>query len=149
MNQFRIILAAGAAMAALAYGATTFAHPSEDTKQEVVREVKTVNHDGDKTIEIHKIVKGDKAGAEAMGKAQFVAACGKGRKFESVAKSGEGNKKNVNMIVLCSDPGESDAQWEKTLRDALARIETNKDMPPEGKAQIMADLKSEIARLGK
>ena len=45
--------------------------------------------------------------------------------------------------------GATDAKWEATLRDALANIEANKDMPPDGKAKIMADLQSEIAKIGK
>ena len=148
MNKFRTILAAGAAMAAVAYGVPTFAHPDGQGKQEVVREIKTIEHDGQKTIEIHKIVKGDKAANVDIDKAEFVANCGEGRKFESVASSGGDKEKHLNKMVLCSDPGETDAQWEKTLRNALATVEKS-DMPPEGKAQIMADLKSEIAKLGK
>jgi hypothetical protein len=132
MNQFRIILAAGAAMAVLAYGVPTAAHPEHSTKEEV-REI--------------KIIKSDK---KEISKAEFVANCGRGRKFESTATAGDGTKeKRVSKMVICSDPGESDAQWEKTLRDALANLEANKDMPPEGKARLMADLKSEIAKIGK
>ncbi len=51
--------------------------------------------------------------------------------------------------MICSDLGESDAAWAKTLRDALARVEASDDMPAEGKARIMADLQSEIAKIGK
>ena len=132
MNQFRIILAAGTAMAALAYGVPTAAHPDHSTKEEV-REI--------------KIIKSD---SKQISKAEFVAECGKGRKFESSATAGDGTKeKRVSKMVICSDPGESEAAWEKTLRDALARVEANDDMPPEGKAKIMADLKSEIAKIGK
>ena len=52
-------------------------------------------------------------------------------------------------MVICSDPGESDADWAKTLGKALADVEGNKDMPADAKAQIVADLKSEIAKIGK
>jgi hypothetical protein len=148
MNHFRIILAASAGVAALAIGVPIAAHPEHSTTNEV-REVKTVTKDGDKTIEIHKVVKGDKAGGVEIDEGTFVANCGEGRKFESVAKTGDGDKQNVNKIVLCADKDESQAQWEKTLRDALARLEANKDMPSEGKAKIMADLRSEIAKTGK
>ncbi len=135
MNQLRIILAAGAGMAALAFGVPSAAHPEHEAKQET-REI--------------KIIKADKAGGKHLGHAEFVADCGKGRKFESSASSGDGDKqKHVNKMVICSDPGESDAAWEKTLRDALARVEASEDMSPEGKAKIAADLKSEIARVGK
>lgn len=151
MNQFRVILAASAAMVAVAYGVPTIAHPGHDGKQEVVREVTIVN-DGDekKTVEIHRVVDGDKVGAKATAEADFVADCGKGRKFESSSSVGDDTKKkSVSKMVICSDPGESDADWAKTLRGALARVESDNHMPAEGKAQIMADLKSELAKLGK
>ena len=135
MNHFRTILAAGAAIAALAIGVPSAAHP-DHSKTEEVREI--------------KIIKSDKAGGEHQGHADFAADCGKGRKFESSATAGDGTKeKRVSKMVICSDPGESDAAWEKTLRDALAKVESNDDMPAEGKAKIMADLKTEIARIGK
>jgi hypothetical protein len=149
MNKFRMILAAGSAMAALAYGVPALAHPEHQATDEVVREIKTVNHDGEKTVEIRKVVKGDKAAGAKIEDGEFVANCGEGRKFESAASSGGDKEKHVNKMVICSDKGESDAEWAQTLRKALARIEADKDVPPQGKAQIMADLKSEIARLGK
>lgn len=134
MNQIRIILSAGAAMAALAFVVPASAHPDHATKEEV-REI--------------KIIKADKDGHE-ISRAKFAADCGKGRKFESSSSTGDGAKeKHVNKMVICSDPGESDAAWEKTLRDALARVKASDDMSPEGRAKIMADLRSEIARIGK
>jgi hypothetical protein len=131
MNQFRIILGASAAMAALAYGVPSAAHP-DHSKTEEVREIKIIKADG-----------------KEIRKAEFAAECGKGRKFESSSTTGGDKNKNVNKMVICSDPGETDAAWEKTLRDALARVEANDDMPAEGKAKIMADLRTEIARIGK
>ena len=133
MNQFRIILAASAAMAALAYGVPSAAHPEHEATKEEVREIKIVHADGKKHIS----------------KSEFVADCGKGRKFESSSTTGDDKNKNVSKMVICSDPGESDEAWAKTLKDALARVEANNDMPAAGKAQIVADLRSEIAKLGK
>lgn len=130
MNQIRIILS-GAAMAALATAVPSMAHPDHSTKDEA-REIKIVKSDG-----------------QRISKSEFVADCGKGRKFESSASTGGDKSKNVSKIVICSDPGESDAEWAKTLRDALARVEANQDMNAEGKAKIMADLRSEIAKIGK
>lgn len=135
MNQFRIILVASAAMAALVYGVPIAAHPDHSTTKEEVREI--------------KIIKSDKAGGEHLGHPEFVADCGKGRKFESNSSSGDNKNKNVSKMVICSDPGESDADWSKTLNKALADVEGNKDMPAPAKAQIIADLRSEIAKLGK
>jgi hypothetical protein len=139
MNQFRIILAASAAMAALAYGVPSAAHPDHSTTKEEVREIKIIKADGDgKKI----VIDGDEQ--------KFVADCGKGRKFESSSTTGDDDKhKNVSKMVICSDPGESDAEWSKTLNRALADVEGNQDMPAPAKAQIVADLRSEIAKLGK
>ena len=128
MNQFRIIMAAGAA---IAIGASASAHPEHQTKEEV-REIKIVKADGKKVT-----------------RTEFAADCGEGRKFESSAEAGDEKNKKVSKMVICSDPGESDEAWAKTLRDALARVQGNDDMPDEGKAKIMADLQSEIAKLGK
>jgi hypothetical protein len=128
MNQFRFILATTAAIAALAIGAPSAAHPDHETTTQEVREIKIVKADG---------------------KSEFVANCGKGRKFESSSSTGDDKDKHVSKMVICSDPGESDEAWAKTLKDALARVESNSDMPDAGKAQIIADLKTEIAKLGK
>lgn len=133
MNQFRFILATTAAIAALAIGVPGAAHPDHETTKEEVREIKIIKADGKKEIS----------------KSEFVANCGKGRKFESSSSTGDDKDKHVSKMVICSDPGESDEAWAKTLRDALARVESNQDMPAEGKARIAADLRSEIAKLGK
>ena len=135
MNQFRIILAASAAMAALAYGVPSAAHPDHSAGTEEVRTI--------------KIVKSDKAGGEHLGHSDLVADCGQGRKFESSASTGGDKNKRVSKMVICSDPGESDAEWRKTLSKALADVEGNTDMPAAGKAKIIADLRSEIAKIGK
>jgi|KBSMisStaDraftv2_1062788.scaffolds.fasta_scaffold111522_3 hypothetical protein len=138
MNQLRIILAASVAMTGLAFAVPSAAHPEHGTKTEEVRTIKIIKTDGDKEVAINS--DSDK----------FVADCGKGRKFESSAsRTDSENKKNVSKMVICSDPGESDADWAKTLGKALADVEGNKDMPADAKAQIVADLKSEIAKIGK
>ena len=133
MNQIRTILAAAAGVTALALAAPLAAHPEHSTTKEEVREIKIVHADGKKHIS----------------RSEFAADCGKGRKFESSSSAGDDKNKHVNKMVICSDPGETDAAWEKTLRDALARVEANQDMNPEGKAKIMADLRTEIAKIGK
>jgi hypothetical protein len=150
MKQFRIMLVAGAGIAALTGGIVAYAHPGHEGKQEIVREV-TIVKDGNetKTVEVNRTVHGDKVTSHATAEADFVADCGKGRKFESAASAGGEKEKRVSKMVICSDAGESDAEWAKTLRGALAKVEANKDMPADGKAKIMADLRSEIAKTGK
>jgi hypothetical protein len=133
MNRFRFILATSAAIAMLAIGAPGAAHPDDGATKEEVREIKIVHADGKKHIS----------------KSEVVADCGKGRKFESSSSTGDDKNRNVSKMVICSDPGESDEAWAKTLKDALARVEANTDMRDTGKAQIIADLRSEIAKIGK
>jgi hypothetical protein len=137
MNHLRILLAAGAGVATLALGVPSAAHPEHSTTKQDVREIKIVKAHGDRTVTLE------------ADKEQFAANCGKGRKFESTSTSGDDKNRNVAKMVICSDPDESDEAWAKTLKDALAKVETSSDMPDTGKAQIIADLKSEIARLGK
>lgn len=137
MHQLRIMLAAGPVMTALAFGVPLAAHPEHSTEKQEVREIKIVRADGAKTVTLE----GDEK--------QFAANCGKGRKFESTSSSGDDKNQRVAKMVICSDPGESDEAWARTLKDALARVETSNDMPDSGKAQFIADLKSEIARIGK
>lgn len=137
MHHLRIMLAAGAVMTALTVGDPLAAHPDHSANTEEVREIKIVKADGPRTVTLE------------VDKEQFAANCGKGRKFESTSTSGGDKDKHVAKMVICSDPGESDEAWAKTLKDALARVETSSDMPDSGKAQIIADLKSEIARLGR
>ena len=133
MKQLRIILAATAAMTALAIAAPSLAHPEHSTKQEV-REIKIIKSaDGKEVTETN-----------------FAADCSRGRKFESSDTAApDAKQKRVSKMVICSDPGESDEAWAKTLREALATIEANDDMPADGKAKIIADLRSEIAKTGK
>ena len=60
-------------------------------------------------------------------------------KFETVV--GE------SKVKLCGVEGQSDAEWIDTLRDAIKKLEANKDMPAAQRDQIVAAIKSEIARL--
>ena len=143
MNQFRLILAAGAAMTALAIAVPSAAHPEGDGTKQEVREIKIIKSTStDKDVAIDKVIKGGAHG-------DLVADCGDGRKFESTSSGGDEKKKNVSKMVICSDPGASDAEWSKTLNKALADVEGNKDMPAPAKQQIIADLKSELAKLNK
>jgi hypothetical protein len=130
MTKFRIILSAGA-MTALACAVPAVAHP-DHSKTEEVRTIKIVKADG-----------------SHAGHHEIAADCGKGRKFESSSSTGDDKNKNVSKMVICSDPGESDAEWAATLRKALAEVEANGDIRGEGKAQIVADLRAEIAKVGK
>jgi len=130
MTKFHMILSVSA-MTALACAVPAIAHP-DHKKTEEVRTIKIVKADG-----------------SHVGHGELAADCGKGRKFESSSTSGDDKNKNVSKMLICSDPGESDAEWAATLRKALADVEGNADVRAEGKAQIVADLKAEIAKVGK
>lgn len=135
MSRVRKILATTASLGVLALAAPTLAHP-ETSSTEEVREI--------------EIIKSDKAGGEHGRHAALAADCAKGRKFESSSEAGDSAKeKRVSKMVICSEPGESDEAWAKTLRDVLARVQGDDDMTAEGKAKIVADLQSEIAKIGK
>lgn len=151
MTNFHLGLIAAAA--ALSYGAPLLAAPEPTAKQEIVKEV-VINHDGHgdasdgQRVEIRKVIK-DGDGRSIEGRhgnhGEFVAKCS-GRKFESAAETGTAKDKNVRKMVLCSKEGTSDAEWSKTLKDALARLQADDRLPSEGKAKIVADLNAEIAK---
>ena len=147
MNHFRIAIL-GVTAAAVAFAAPGLAKDRPATKQ-VEKHVEIIHadhkdgagKDGDKKIvKRHVIVDG-----ESSERAALMAKCGD-RRFESVAVSGTEQDKRQTKIKLCAAKGESNAQWAKTLNDALARLEANQDMPPENKAKIVAELKAEIAK---
>ncbi len=60
-------------------------------------------------------------------------------KFETVV--------GQSKVKLCGVEGQSDAEWIDTLRDAIKKLEANTDMPAAQREQIVAAIKTEIARL--
>ena len=50
-------------------------------------------------------------------------------------------------VKICGTVGQNDAEWAKTLRDAMAKVEANPRMSPSVKDQIVGGLKLEIAKL--
>ena len=52
-----------------------------------------------------------------------------------------------SKVHLCGTVGQSDADWIKTLQDAVAKTTANPTLPPAAKEQIIAAVKIEIARL--
>ena len=149
MNHFRLALIGAAA--AVAYAAPGLAQDQASGKQ-VVEEVEIVHADhnagaahGDRKVE--KVVKHHGTGdGVAKDRAALEARCG-ARKFETSAVSGSDQDKRQTRIKLCAAAGESQADWVKSLNGALARLEADKDLPPENKAKMIADLKAEIASL--
>jgi hypothetical protein len=72
-------------------------------------------------------------------------------KFETVVDTvvgttGDGQP-HKSRVKLCGVEGQSDADWIGTLRDAIRKLDANKDMAPATRDQIVAAIKAEIGRL--
>ena len=52
-----------------------------------------------------------------------------------------------SKVRICGQPGQSNADWVRTLRDTIAKVNANKKMPSSVKSQIVTAIDSEIARL--
>lgn len=52
-----------------------------------------------------------------------------------------------SKVKICGKVGQSDADWAGTLRDAMAKVQSNIQMSPNVKSQIIAGLKLELANL--
>lgn len=68
-------------------------------------------------------------------------------KFETVVKDTVDGKPHQSKVKLCGKEGQSDSDWIETLKDAVQKVTTNKDMPAAMREQISAALQTEIARL--
>ncbi|HYX47284.1 MAG TPA: hypothetical protein VE820_10755 [Sphingomicrobium sp.] len=68
-------------------------------------------------------------------------------KFETTVKEVVDGTPQQSKVKLCGKEGQSDADWIGTLKDAVAKLDANKDMPAEVRDQIVKALKNEISRL--
>lgn len=68
-------------------------------------------------------------------------------KFETVVDTMAEGQPHQSKVKLCGVEGQSDAEWIDTLRDAIKKLDANKDMPPGQRDQIVSAIKTEIARL--
>jgi hypothetical protein len=68
-------------------------------------------------------------------------------KFETVVDAVVDGEPRQSKVKLCGVKGQSDGDWIKTLRDAIAKLAANKDMAPATREQIVTAIKAEIARL--
>jgi hypothetical protein len=71
------------------------------------------------------------------------------RKFETTIEVSVAGKPRRSKVKLCGQEGQSDADWARTLGDAIKKVEANDKMPAEIKKQIATAINAEIARLGK
>jgi len=68
-------------------------------------------------------------------------------KFEAVVDTVVDGQPSKSKVRLCGVEGQSDADWIGTLRDAIRKLEADKEMAPAKRDQIVAAIKAEIARL--
>lgn len=68
-------------------------------------------------------------------------------KFETVVDSLIDGQPHQSKVKLCGVEGQSDAEWIETLRDAIKKLDANKDMAGPQRDQIVTAIKTEIARL--
>lgn len=68
-------------------------------------------------------------------------------KFETTVESTVDGKPHSSKLKMCGNEGQSDADWIKTLKDAVAKVETNSTMTESMRNQIATAIKAEIARL--
>lgn len=88
---------------------------------------------------------GEAAPASAM--QQLVQNCD-AHKFETIIDVSVDGKPKQSKVKLCGTEGQSDADWLKTLKDAVLKTEANRQMPAGARKQIVTALNGEIARLG-
>jgi hypothetical protein len=68
-------------------------------------------------------------------------------KFETVIQVTEDGKTHDSKVRVCGTDGQSDADWIRTLKDAVSKTSANEDMPAAMKQQLVGALNVEIARL--
>jgi hypothetical protein len=69
-------------------------------------------------------------------------------RFETIVSdvTADGQPKK-SRVKLCGKPGQTDAEWIATLKDALDKVAANEGMSASAKAQVMTALNAEIRRL--
>jgi hypothetical protein len=68
-------------------------------------------------------------------------------KFETIVDTTEDGKPHKSRVKLCGVEGQSDSDWIGTLKDAIAKLDSNKDMDPAVRDQIVTAIRSEISRI--
>lgn len=68
-------------------------------------------------------------------------------KFETIIEVTVDGQVKHSRVKLCGTEGQSDADWVRTLKDAVMKTEANLQMPPAVRQQIVTALNAEISRL--
>lgn len=70
------------------------------------------------------------------------------RKFETTLEAMIDGKPRRSKVRICGVDGQSDADWVKTLKDAVAKTKDNDKLPLAMREQLIAALDAEIAKGG-
>ena len=68
-------------------------------------------------------------------------------KFETIVHAIVDGQPRDSKVRLCGIEGQSDADWIKTLKDAIGKLQANKDMASTVRDQIITAINGEIARI--
>jgi hypothetical protein len=68
-------------------------------------------------------------------------------KFETVVHEMVDGQPHQSKVKLCGKSGQSDEEWIGTLKDAISKLNSNKEMAQAVRDQIVSALNSEILRL--
>jgi hypothetical protein len=68
-------------------------------------------------------------------------------KFETVVHAVVDGQPRDSKVKLCGVEGQSDADWIKTLHDAIRKLEVNQEMAAPVRDQIVTAIQTEISRL--
>ncbi len=68
-------------------------------------------------------------------------------KFETTVELVVDGKTHHSKVKMCGNEGQSDADWIRSLQDAVDKLKANTQMPAATRDQIIAAITSEIARL--
>ena len=68
-------------------------------------------------------------------------------KFETMIEVSVDGQMKRSRLRLCGTEGQSDADWARTLQDAVKKTEANAQMPKPVRDQVVTALNGEIARL--
>jgi hypothetical protein len=68
-------------------------------------------------------------------------------KFETTVDAVVDGEPHRSKVKLCGKDGQSDAEWIGTLKDAIAKLEANKDMDAGVRSQIVTAINAEITRI--
>jgi len=68
-------------------------------------------------------------------------------KFETTVREMVDGQPHQSKVKLCGKTGQNDEEWIGTLKDAIEKLNANKDMPAAVRDQIVTALNAEIERL--